>query len=42
MVQEPFFLLPVAAAPAVQDTVMAAPVVSSLVATINEHEEPIL
>ena len=41
MVHEPFFSLPVAA-PTVQDTVVTAPVVSSPVATINEHEEPIL
>ena len=42
MVHEPFFSLPVAATPTVQDTVVTAPVVSSLMATINEHEEPIL
>ena len=42
MVQEPFFSLLVAAAPIVQDTIVTAPVVSSLVAIINEHEEPVL
>ena len=42
MVQEPFFSLPVAAAPTVQDTVVIAPVVCSHVATMNEHEEPIV
>jgi hypothetical protein len=42
MVQEPFFTLPVVAAPTVQDTVVTAPVVSSPVATINKHEEPVL
>jgi len=42
MVQEPFFSLPIAAVPIVYDTVVTAPVVSSLMATINKHEEPIL
>jgi hypothetical protein len=42
MVQEPFFLLHVAATPIVQDTVVTAPVVSYPVVTINEHEEPVL
>ena len=42
MVQEPFFSLPVAAAPTVHDTIVTAPVVSSPVATMNEHEEPVL
>ena len=42
MVQEPFFTLPVAAAPTVQDTVVTVPVVCSPVATMNEHEEPVL
>ena len=42
MVHEPFFSLPVAAAPTVQDTVVPTPVVSSPVATMNEHEEPVL
>ena len=38
MVQEPFFTLPAVAVPIVQDTVVTAPVVSSSVATMNEHE----
>jgi hypothetical protein len=42
MVQEPFFTLPVVAAPIVQDTVVTTPVVSYPVVTMNEHEEPIL
>ena len=42
MVQEPFFMLPIVAVPTVQDTVVTAPVVSSPVAIMNEHEEPIL
>ena len=42
MVQEPFFSLLVAAAPTVLDTVVIAPVVSSPMAIINEHEEPVL
>jgi hypothetical protein len=42
MVQEPYFSLPVAATPTVPDTVVTAPVVNSLVATINEHDEPVL
>ena len=42
MVQEPFFTLPVVAVPTVQDTVVTAPVVSSHMATMNEHEEPVL
>jgi hypothetical protein len=42
MVQEPFFSLPVAAAPTVPGTVVTTPVVNSPVATINEHEEPVL
>ena len=42
MVQEPFFTLPVVAVPTVQDIVVTAYVVSSPVATMNEHEEPIL
>ena len=41
MVQEPFFSLPIVAAPIVQDTVVTAPVVSSPVATINEHEKTV-
>ena len=42
MVQKPFFMLPVVAVPTVHDTIVTAPVVSSPVATINEHEEPVL
>ena len=42
MVQEPFFLLPVVAILIVQDIVVTAPVVSSPVATINKHEEPVI
>ena len=38
MVQEPFFTLPVVVVPTVQDTVVTAPVVSSSMATMNEHE----
>ena len=41
MVQEPFFTLPVVV-PTVQDTVITTHVVSSPVATMNEHEEPVL
>ena len=42
MVQEPFFTLPVVDVPTVQDIVVTTPVVGSPVATMNEHEEPIL
>ena len=42
MVHEPFFMLPVVAVPTVQDSVVTAPVVGSLVATMNEHEEHVL
>ena len=35
-------MLPVIAIPTVQDTVVTAPIVSSPVATMNEHEEPVL
>jgi len=42
MIQEPFFALPVAASPTVQDIVVPAPVVSSPVVATNENEEPIL
>ena len=42
MVLELFFSLPVAVAPTVQDTIVTAPVVSSPVAIINEHEEHVL
>ena len=42
IVQEPSFTLPVVAVPIVQDTVVTAHIVSSPVATMNEHEEPVL
>jgi hypothetical protein len=42
MVQEPFFTLPVVAAPTVQDIMVTTHVVSSPVATMNEHEELVL
>jgi hypothetical protein len=42
MGKEPFFTLPIAVAPTVQDTIVPTPVASSPVATINEHEEPVL
>jgi hypothetical protein len=42
MIQEPFFELPAVAAPTMQDTVVPAPVVISLVATMNNDEEPVL
>ena len=42
MVQEPFFTLLVVAVPTVQDTIVTTPVVSSSVATMNEHEKPVL
>jgi hypothetical protein len=42
IVQEPFFTIPIIAAPTVQDTVVTTPVVSSSMATMNEHEEPVL
>ena len=42
MVQEPFFTLPVVVVPTVQDTVVTAPVVSSPMAIMNEHEELVL
>jgi hypothetical protein len=42
MVQEPYFLLLITAAPTVQDTKVTTPVVNSPVSTINEHEEPVL
>ena len=41
MVHEPFFTLPVVAVPTVQDTIVTAHVVSSPVATMNKHEEPV-
>ena len=42
MVQELFFSLPVASALTVQDTIVTASIISSPMATINEHEEPVL
>ena len=42
MVKESFFMLPIVATPTVQDTVVTAPVVSSPVATMNEHEDQVL
>ena len=42
MVQESFFMLPVVAVPIVQDIVVTTYVVSSPVATMNEHEEHVL
>ena len=41
MVQEPFFMLHVVAVPTVQDIVVTAPIVSSPMITMNEHEEPV-
>jgi hypothetical protein len=41
MIQELFFLLPVAA-PTVQYTIVTTPVVSSPMATTNKDEEPVL
>ena len=42
MVQEPFFTLPIVAAPTMQDTLVTTSVVSSPMATMNEYEEPVL
>ena len=42
MIQEPFFALPVATAPTVQNTIVPAPVVSSRVVATNQNEEPVL
>ena len=42
MVQESFFTLPVVVVATVQDTVVTTHVVSSSVATMNEHEEPVV
>jgi hypothetical protein len=42
MIQEPFFELPVVAAPTMQDTVVSAPIVISHVATMNDDEEHVL
>jgi hypothetical protein len=41
MVEEPFFTLP-AVTPIVQDTMVPTLVASSPVATMNEHEQPVL
>ena len=41
MVQEPFFTVLIVVVPTVQDTVVIAHVVSSPVATMNEHEKPV-
>jgi hypothetical protein len=41
MVEEPFFTLPNAVEPTVQDTIVPTPVASSIVVTMNEHEEPV-
>jgi hypothetical protein len=41
MIQEPFFSLPVVAAPTMQDIVMPAPVVIPPVGTMNGDEDPI-
>ena len=35
-------MLPVVAVPTVSDTVVTAPVVSSPMTTMNQHEEPVL
>ena len=42
IIHEPFFSLPVVAAPTVQDTMVSAPVVIPPVATMNDDEEPVL
>jgi hypothetical protein len=42
MIQKPFFPIPVAAAPTVQDTAVTTSIVSSPTATMNENEEPII
>ena len=42
IIQEPFFALPAAAAPTVQDTIVPAPVVSSPVVATNQNEELVL
>ena len=42
MIQEPFFSIPVVAAPIMHDTVVPAPVVSSPVVATNQNEEPVL
>ena len=38
MIQEPFFSIPVAAAPTVHDTMVTTPIVSSPMATTNEND----
>jgi hypothetical protein len=40
--QEPFFKLPVLVAPTVWDTVVPTHVISSLVVTVNNDQEPVL
>ena len=42
MVQDPFFTLPVVDVPTVQHIVVTAPIISSHMATMNEHEEPVV
>jgi len=42
MVQEPFFELPAAATPTLQDVMVPAPVVIPPMATTNEDEEPMV
>jgi hypothetical protein len=42
MLQEQFFVLPIAVAPTMLDTVVPAPVVSSPLPTSNENLEPVL
>jgi hypothetical protein len=42
MVEEPFFTLPIAVAPTVQDTIVSTLVASSPMTTMNEHKEPVL
>ena len=41
MIEEPFFSLPVAAAPTIPDIVMPTPVVNSLSVEINNDREPV-
>ena len=42
IIHGPIFSLPTVAAPIVQDTVVSAPVVFLPVATMNDHNEPVL
>jgi hypothetical protein len=42
MIQEPFFSLPIVAAPTMQDILVPIPVVIPPVATRNDDEEPFL